>query len=65
MGNLSNAAGAHGKPEDEPRFAADEQQPESSSNERAALAEREGRYDPRRQTSKGFSRWRPRPAPSR
>ena len=41
MNNPTNAAGASGKPKDEPRFAADEEQPESSSNERNALAERE------------------------
>jgi len=41
MNNPTNAAGASGKPTDEPRFAADEEQPESSSNERKALAERE------------------------
>jgi len=41
MSNPTNAAGASGKLADEPRFAADEEQPESSSNERNALAERE------------------------
>ena len=41
MHNPTNAAGASGKSTDEPRFAADEEQPESSSNERNALTERE------------------------
>jgi len=41
MNNPTNAGGASGKPTDEPRFAEDEEQPESSSNEREALAERE------------------------
>jgi hypothetical protein len=40
MNNPTNAANASGT-RDEPRFAADEEQPESSSNERDALAERE------------------------
>jgi hypothetical protein len=41
MNNPTNAASASGKSTDEPRFAAGEEQPESSSNERDALAERE------------------------
>ena len=41
MNNSTNAAGAYGESTDVPRFAADEEQPESSSNERDALAERE------------------------
>ena len=41
VNNPTIAAGAPGKPTDEPRFAADEEQPESSSNERHALTERE------------------------
>jgi hypothetical protein len=41
MNNPTNAAGASDKPTDEPRFAADEEQPQSSSDERDALAERE------------------------
>jgi hypothetical protein len=41
MNNPTNPTGASGKSTDEPRFAADEEQPESSSNERDALAERE------------------------
>jgi hypothetical protein len=38
MGNPTNASGGSTT---EPRYAADEQQPESATNERAALAERE------------------------
>jgi len=41
MNNPINAAGPSGGLTDEPRFAADEEQPESFSNERDALAERE------------------------
>jgi hypothetical protein len=41
MNNPTNAASAPGKSTDEPRFAPDEEQPESSSNERDTLAERE------------------------
>jgi hypothetical protein len=41
MNSPTNAAGPSGKSTDEPRFAIDEAQPESSSNERDALAERE------------------------
>lgn len=41
MNNPTPAAGPSDKPTDEPRFAADEEQPESSSNERSALTERE------------------------
>jgi hypothetical protein len=36
MNNPVNAACASGKPTDEPRFAPDEEQPESFSNERDA-----------------------------
>ena len=41
MNSPTSFASAPGKSTDEPRFAADEEQPESSSNEREALAERE------------------------
>jgi hypothetical protein len=41
MNNPANAASPSGKSTNEPRFAADEEQPASSSNERNALAERE------------------------
>ena len=38
---MNNSSNSTIVPTDEPRLAADEEQPESSSNERAALAERE------------------------
>jgi hypothetical protein len=41
MNEPIKAASESGKSSEAPRYAADEEQPESSSNERAALAERE------------------------
>jgi hypothetical protein len=41
MSNSTNTTGVSGESSDAPRFAADEEQPESSNNERNALAERE------------------------
>jgi hypothetical protein len=41
MNKPTSVTGAPFRTSDEPRFAADEDQPEASSNERAALAERE------------------------
>ena len=41
MSNPTSAASESGNSREEPRYAADEEQPESSRNEREALAERE------------------------